>query len=155
MQLTKNFHLNEFLASQTATRRGIPNEPKAEHLAAIRSLAEKVMQPVRDKFGPTTITSGYRSPALNAMIGGASTSQHSRGEAADFKVMGVSNKEVAEWIIANLEFDQLILEGHNPTLGPNSGWIHVSFTTTRANRKQVLTATFVNGRPVYSNGINV
>lgn len=61
---------------------------------------------------------------------------------------------VCEWIQKNLVFDQLILEGHNPSLGPNSGWIHVSYRANGNNRKQVLTATFVNGKAQYSSGIN-
>lgn len=155
MQLSANFHLHEFLASQTATRRGIPNTPTSVHTNAIVALVTNVMQPIRTKFGPTTITSGYRSPALNAMIGGSTTSQHSKGEAADFKIPGVSNYDVTVWIRNNLIFDQLILEGHNPALGPNSGWIHVSFATGRPNRKQVLTATFTNGKAHYTGGLHV
>jgi zinc D-Ala-D-Ala carboxypeptidase len=155
MQLSKNFFLGEFTKSQTATRFGLENSPTQDQIAALTDLAKNVLQPVRDQFGPVTISSGFRSAALNRAIGGSSTSQHSRGEAADFEAVGISNLRVAEWIRDNLEFDQLILEGFNPAQGANSGWIHVSYTTSGQNRKQVLTARFVGGRAQYSKGLNV
>lgn len=139
MKLTKNFSLREFTKSQTAERRGIDNSPTDEHLAAIRATAENIAQPVRDHFGPTVITSGYRSQALNKAIGGSQNSQHSKGEAIDFEVIGVSNYEVAKWIKENLVFDQLILEFYTPG-DPNSGWVHCSYRADGENRYEVLTA---------------
>lgn len=154
MRLTQNFTLAELVASQTATRRGLDNSPSPEHIQNLKLLAENILQPVRNKFGPTMITSGYRSPDLNRAIGGSTNSQHSNGQAADFKVSGVSNLVVAQWIRDNLDFDQLILEGHDPRQGVNSGWVHCSYRTS-GNRKSVLTATFVGGRANYSAGLNV
>lgn len=152
MKVSKNFSLSEFTRSQTATRLGIENVPTNAHLRNIEELAKNILQPVRDEFGPTRITSGYRSQALNNRIGGSKYSQHSRGEAADFEVPGVSNLEVAEWIRDNLVFDQLILEGF--TGEDNSGWIHCSYTTIKENRKEVLTAKFVGGKAQYSLGLS-
>lgn len=150
MRLSDNFTLREFVRSQTAERRGIPNLPPAEHLRAMQLLCAKVLEPVRAHFGrPVRITSGYRSAELNRAIGGSPTSQHSKGEAADFEIPGIENRRVAKWIAANLPFDQLILEGHSAH-DPNAGWIHVSYSSSRA-RKEVLTATFPG--PVYSKGI--
>lgn len=153
MQLSKNFWLAEFTQSQVATRLGISNNPNPHEIAALRQLAENVLQPIRDHFGkPVVINSGFRSPQVNHRIGGAASSQHTRGEAADIEIPGVSNLELAKWIRDNLEVDQLILEGYNPLVGPSSGWVHVSW---RANpRQSVLTATFTNGRAHYSRGIN-
>lgn len=154
MRLSQNFTLAELIASQTATRRGLDNSPSSEHVENLRLLTENVLQRVRNNFGPTVVTSGYRSPDLNRAVGGSTNSQHSNGQAADFKVVGVSNLVVAQWIRDNLDFDQLILEGHNPQQGPNSGWVHCSYRAT-GNRKSVLTATFVGGRANYSAGLNV
>lgn len=148
--LSKHFTLAEFTRSQTATRRGISNRPTPAHLEAMKLLCERVLEPVREHFGrPVRITSGYRSAALNRAIGGASSSQHSKGEAADFEIPGIDNRAVAKWIEANLQFDQLILEGAKRN-DPNAGWIHVSYSRDRA-RRSVLTATFPG--PRYSQGV--
>lgn len=152
MNVSEHFSLRELTQSQTATRRGIDNSPSADHLAALRMLCENVLEPVRDHFGkPIRVTSAYRSPRLNAAIGGSASSQHCLGEAADIEITGVENKRLAKWIRDNLPFDQLILEGASAT-DPNAGWVHVSFRDNR-QRKSVLTATFVGGRARYSEGL--
>lgn len=151
MRLSKNFTLEEFIKSQQADRLGIDNTPTAQHLDNARILCERVVQRVRDHFGPTVINSGYRNATLNRAVGGSDTSQHCRGEAADIEVPGKTNHEVAKWIEANLEFDQLILEGYKAGV-VGSGWVHVSYVNGK-NRKSVLTAEFVNGKPVYTPGI--
>lgn len=133
-QLSENFSLREFTRSQTAERKGIPNQPTPQHLAAMKLLCEKVLEPVRAKFGAVHLSSGYRSLALNRAIGGATSSQHSKGEAADFEVPGVSNYEVAKWMEANLNYDQLILEMWKPS-DPNAGWIHVSYREPYRNQE--------------------
>ena len=66
-------------------------------------------------------------------------SQHAKGQAADFEIFGIANADLAKYIINNLDFDQLILEFHNPE-EPNSGWIHCSYKNAEENRKQVLRA---------------
>ena len=93
---------------------------------------------MRDHYGvPFTPSSGYRCLALNRQIGSSDTSQHTKGEAADFEVPSVSNLDVAQWIEANLDFDQLILEFWNEN-HPNAGWVHCSYKT-EGNRNQTLT----------------
>jgi zinc D-Ala-D-Ala carboxypeptidase len=150
--LSANFTIREFEASQTASRHNISNQMSADQIARARVLAQHVLQPIRDHFGVTVITSGFRGEELNRRIGGARNSQHMTGEAADIRVPGVSNYELAVWIRDNLEYDQLILEAYTPgDIG--SGWVHVSFTVSRANRKENLTATFINGRAHYSVGL--
>lgn len=153
MKLSKNFSLAEFTKSQTAERKGIDNTPKGEHLDAAIALFENVVQKVRDHFGPTVINSGYRSPELNDAVGGSATSQHCKGEAVDIEVPSVPNGDLAEWIRDNLDFDQLILEFYTPGI-PDSGWVHVSYKTNGPNRKSVLTAARIDGKTVYSEGIN-
>jgi|TARA_R110000824_G_scaffold105590_1_gene249828 hypothetical protein len=152
MQLSENFSLAEYSKSNTAVRLDIDNEPLDEHLESAINLFENVIQPVRDEFGPTRITSGYRSEALNEAIGGSATSQHSKGQACDFECDGTDNKEVVEWIIDNVDFDQLILEFYNEE-DPNSGWIHCSFKDEESNRNQVLRALKRDGRTVYEHGL--
>ncbi len=140
MKLTNNFSLQELLKSQTALRKGIDNKPADPSVITnLQVLCEKVLQPVRDHFGkPVVINSGYRSPKLNKAIGGSNKSQHTKGEAADIEIPGLSNKELAEYIEDNLPFDQLILEFYNG-VDPNSGWVHVSYVNDSDNRKQTLT----------------
>jgi len=150
MKLSKHFHLSEFTKSQTATRRGIRNMPGPKGIASLKALCENVLEPVREEFGPVVISSGYRSRALNQAIGGSQTSQHSKGEAADFEVKGVSNLEVARWMEKNLNYDQLICEFYKPGQ-PNSGWIHVSYSPRMRNME--LTAARVRGRTKYSTGL--
>ena len=148
MKLSANFSLAEMTKSQTATRKGINNKPSTEHIENLIHLAESVLQPVRDHYGKTVmISSGYRSPELCEAIGSSSKSQHAKGEAADFEIHGVDNKELATWISNNTTFDQLILEFYDEG-DPNSGWVHCSAVTGEP-RKQVLRASKVEGRTKY------
>lgn len=152
MKLSANFSLKEYTKSSTAIRLGIDNTPDGDHLDAAKELFANVMQPVRDHFGSTIITSGYRSHTLNRAIGGSDRSQHSKGEACDFECKSASNLDVAQWIIDNLDFDQLILEFYVPG-DPHSGWVHCSYKADGTNRKQVLTAVKENGKTVYKSGL--
>jgi len=148
MKLTENFSLNELTKSQTAERKGIDNTPSAEHQENLKSLCEMVLQPIRDHFGQVvSVSSGYRSPELCVAIGSSTNSQHAKGQASDFEIFGVSNKELADWIDENLDYDQLILEYWKES-DPNSGWIHCSFNT-QGNRKQYLRAYKENGSTKY------
>ena len=115
---------------------GIDNTPDEGQLQCLTDLCRNVLDHVRSEFGPLTPSSGFRSPELCEAIGSKATSQHAKGEAADFEVMGVDNKELASWIVSNLSFDQLILEYYEEG-EPNSGWVHCSYTND-ANRGEVL-----------------
>ena len=139
MKLTANFSLNELTKSQTAERKGIDNTPSPTHQENLKLLCTSILQPVRDHFSKVvTISSGYRSPELCTAIGSKITSQHAKGEAADFEIFGVSNKALADYIDSELHYDQLILEYWNES-DPNSGWVHCSFSEGK-NRKQYLKA---------------
>lgn len=135
MNLSPNFTLAEFTKSQAALRLKIDNTPPQQAIDAMKLLCEKVLEPTRAHFGkPIILSSGYRSPALNKAIGGAPTSQHAVGQAADFEIPGLDNYEVAKWMEAKLNYDQLILEMHTPGQ-PNSGWIHVSYRVPYRNQE--------------------
>ena len=139
MSLSKNFSLEELTKSQTATRKGIDNTPSPTHQANLQSLCTCILQPIRDHFSQVvTVSSGYRSQELCLAIGSKTTSQHAKGEAADFEIFGVSNKELADYINENLEYDQLILEYWKES-DPNSGWVHCSYSKGN-NRNQYLKA---------------
>ena len=149
MQLTANFSLKELTASQTAERKGIDNTPSTEHQENLKSLCEMILQPIRDHFGKVvSVSSGYRSPELCVAIGSSTQSQHAKGQASDFEIFGVSNKELADYIDQNLDYDQLILEYWKGEEEPNSGWVHCSYTSGN-NRKQYLRAYKENGSTKY------
>ena len=148
MKLTENFSLLELTKSQTAERKGIDNTPSTQHQENLKSLCVNVLQPIRDYFSKVvTISSGYRSPELCTAIGSKTTSQHAKGQAADFEIFGVSNKELADHIHYNLNYDQLILEYWNES-DPNSGWVHCSYSEGN-NRRQYLKAYKENGSTKY------
>jgi len=149
MQLSDNFTLAELTKSQTATRKGIDNEPGTAEIENLIHLAKTILQPVREHFGkPVMISSGYRSPALCEAIGSSAKSQHAQGEAADFEINGIDNVDLAAWISRNCDFDQLILEFYD-NVDPNSGWIHCS-SKKESSRKQILKAVRIENQIVYS-----
>jgi len=149
MELSNNFTLHELTKSQTATRKGIDNEPGTVEIENLIHLAKTILQPVREHFGkPVMISSGYRSPALCEAIGSSAKSQHAKGEAADFEIHGVDNKELATWISINCDFDQLILEFYIDG-DANSGWVHCS-SKMESSRRQMLKAERIEGRTSYS-----
>jgi zinc D-Ala-D-Ala carboxypeptidase len=139
--------LKELLFSESATRLGIDNTPTDQILINLQTLIYEIINPIVNQFGDIKITSGYRSPALCKAIGSSERSQHTTGMAVDCEVLGVPNKELADWIVNHLEFDQCILEFWKPE-EINSGWVHVSYNKA-GNRKMYLRAYKANGRTVY------
>lgn len=136
-RVSKNFTLEELCFSATAKAKGLSNIPGHQHICNLCALVHHVLQPLRDAMGePIKIGSGYRSYGVNKAVGGVSTSQHMKGEAADLCIDGdkVKGKKWFDWIKAHCEFDQLIWE-HN---AKGSYWVHVSFRSDGKNRKQVI-----------------
>ncbi|MFA5490842.1 MAG: D-Ala-D-Ala carboxypeptidase family metallohydrolase [Candidimonas sp.] len=148
MKLSANFTLEEMIRSQTASRLGIDNMPREnEIIENLRRLCVNVLQPLRSHFGyPVIVSSGYRSLRLNRAIGSKDSSQHIKGQAADFEVVGMDNYDIACWIRDNLDYDQLILEMYRPN-EPRSGWVHCSWVGDD-NRNEDLTI-FQGGRTVF------
>ena len=152
MRISEHLDLSEVTRSETAKRKGISNEPTAEHLENFKKLAENIFEPIRNHFNvPIHISSGYRSKELNTAIGGSLTSQHCKGQAIDIDMdgssNGVTNKMVFDFIKSTLNFDQMIWEFGNSN---NPDWVHVSYESTGKQRKQILKATKVGGATKYS-----
>ena len=149
MMLSKNLSLVEVMKSATAIKRGIANEPSPQHLTNLKAVATNIFQPCRDYFGkPLAVTSGYRSPKLNELIGGSKRSQHSKGEALDLDAQvygGFTNAELFHYIKDNLDFDQLIWEFGTDE---EPAWIHCSYKE-EGNRREVLIAYKQNGKTRY------
>ncbi len=136
-KITEHFTYEEVVFSQTASRYDIDNTPSEQELEKCTIFAQRILEPVRAHFGKhISPSSWFRSQALNEAIGGSESSQHCKGEACDFEVSGVSNKDVVKWIYDHLSFDQIILEFHDEK-DPNSGWIHCSYRQGH-NRMQCL-----------------
>ena len=152
MNLSPNFSLHELTKSETALRLDLDNTPDEQATENLRLLCEKVLQPVRDQYGKgVKVNSAYRSPESNAAVGGSKTSDHCKGMAADIEIPGVANADLAQFIMDNLEYTQLILEFYTPGI-PDSGWVHVSYDPNNL-KKQELTATKVAGKTTYLNGL--
>jgi zinc D-Ala-D-Ala carboxypeptidase len=142
LKLTRHFALAEFLRSDTAEALGISNKPSKEHLANLRMTALGFEQ-ARYILGsvPITITSGYRSTALNEAVGGTATSDHPQGYAGDMTHKHLPAFEVARILSdSDLVFDQLIYE-------PSRGIVHLSFNPKL--RRQVLTQAGGPGSPFF------
>lgn len=147
---SKYFTLEEMVASATAKRKGISNKPTEGVVINLQRLVKNVLDPLREEWGaPIIVTSGYRCVRLNAVVGGARTSQHVYGQAADIRTVSdrpEDNKRLRDLLIKlNLPFDQLIDEY-------GCDWIHVSHKAS-GNRGQLLSAKRVGGKTVYIAGI--
>jgi hypothetical protein len=147
--ITKDFFLEEFLASETAARLGVAIVPTPEERANIIRLCQTLLQPIRSCLGRSmVITSGLRPLWLNLRIGGSPTSAHMHGLAADVKIVGMAPAAFCRWIQQHVEaedwpIDQCIMEFGQ--------WTHLSVRDKP--RMQFLTAKSINGATAYTNGI--
>ena len=141
MQLSDHFSLEELTFSQTATRKGINNEPSEAVKANLAVLAKGLERVRAILLSPLHISSGYRSVELNRAIGGTAKSAHIDGYAADFTAPAFGSPEaiVRQLKRTGIQCDQCIMEGT---------WVHISFAP--AMRNQFLIATFNNGVASYS-----
>ena len=143
MNLSKHVTRSEFERSDVATKFSIPNSMNEAQLKSAIALCENVFEPIRAKVGkPIRINSGFRSLAVNKRIGGASSSQHCKGEAMDLELHDI---ELFRWIIKNVEYDQAIYEFGDDK---NAAWFHISYRKGN-NRKQALRAIKVGGATQY------
>ena len=139
-RISKNISYKEGVYSITANRLGLENKPNEKQLANMKTIAEKVFQPLREWVGgPVKINSFFRSPDLNKAIGGSKTSQHCKGQAIDFddNFGYKTNAEMFKYIRENLDYDQMIWEFGDDK---NPNWVHVSYVSPEANRQRCLKA---------------
>ena len=141
MKLSENFTLAEL----TDTDTGIANNPSQGEINNLKLLVQKVLQPVRDKFGVINVTSGYRSPAVNSApsVKGSATSDHLYGRAADIQCEDMA--AVFNYIRKKLPFKQLIWEFGTDT---QPKWIHVAYDVNN-NKSEVLKAIKKGGKTKY------
>lgn len=148
MVISQHFTLGELIRSESAKRNGISNMPTPEHIENLKALCEHILEPIRAEFRvPIYISSAYRSKQLNKFVGGSKTSQHCKGEAVDIDLDGhshcVTNKDIFDFIVAKLPFDQVINEF-------DYAWVHVSYKRNGPQRRQVLRAVRSNsGGTIY------
>lgn len=146
MSLSRFFRLAELTHSDTAAREGIANEPAAAEVDCLSALCAAVLDPLREAVGqPIKVNSAYRGPLLNKRIGGATSSQHVEGKAADIQAAGVSVLDLFKRIIQlDLPFDQVIYEARSAA----AKWVHVSYNGA-SNRREIRVAEFgPDGRPL-------
>ena len=143
--ISEHITYNEAIKSRTAKKYGLSNIPDEDQVAKMKLIAEAIFEPLRKHFGtPIYVSSFFRSRAVNKKIGGSYTSMHCKGEAIDLDAQvfgGITNKDIFDYILNNLEFDQLISEYPDNTGEPE--WVHVSYhkdkdTKQVRNRYQVI-----------------
>jgi zinc D-Ala-D-Ala carboxypeptidase len=131
MQLTKNFTLEELLLSQEAERKGYDEQytPAQDVIDNLNALCANILQPYRERLRKgINISSGYRCLRVNSGIGGAPTSQHIKGQAADISVSGTSTETLYQNLKSSgLPFDQLIQEFDR--------WVHISYDPAKPNQR--------------------
>lgn len=143
MKLSPHFTLAELTVSQTAARSGLKNSPNVAQTQALTQLCLGILEPLRARVNrQITVSSGFRSPTINRRIGGSASSQHCKGEAADFTIPGMTVAEVVALIVAmRLPYDQIIDEFGK--------WVHVSHKASGIQRRQILKARIEGGKTVY------
>lgn len=158
-KITEHLNYFEVIRSQTAIRNGINNEPNEQQLENIKRLAENVFEPLREMVSiergidtPLRISSCFRSPELNKLIGGSPTSDHSHGNALDIDIDGIYdaddliNADLFYIIEEKLNFNQLIWEFGTED---NPNWIHVSYKGIDHNKNEILRSRRIDGKTTY------
>jgi zinc D-Ala-D-Ala carboxypeptidase len=136
VNLSEHFTLEELSFSEIALRQGIGNQPPSEATINLTHVCEFLLEPIRKLLDvPIHVNSGYRSPAVNRLVGGAADSAHLQGRAADIVPMGFSLQDAFTLIrLSKLPYDQVIFEC--------KAWIHVAISPEGSEpRRQALTAT--------------
>lgn len=148
MQLTDHFSLEELTFSEKAARLGLDNSPDKPEVDNLVLLCRFILEPLRSAFGrPVVVTSGFRAPVVNKAVGGASTSHHLSGRAADIRVTGVRPIEVCRMVAKlALPYEQCILEF--------GSWCHVSIPLFNSPpKRELLTAKKDGKKTVYLIGL--
>lgn len=139
MRLSPHFSLAEF----ERNGKGVENKAPARAIDNLSILCKFLLEPLRELVGRAIqITSGYRSPSLNALVGGTVTSQHSTGQACDISISGMQKTDLFKLIVANLDFDQCIMEY-------DSNCLHLSYTGAEKNRHEIYIRRKISGKKKY------
>lgn len=125
-----NFTITELCKSETAEKNGIKNIPDFKALDNLLNLIFYILQPIRDKFGIITVTSGYRSFMVNKLVNGVANSNHLFGCAADIIPRQATFKQVYDFVVNNLNYDECYIEQSN-----GKKWLHIAYYKDR-NRKK-------------------
>ncbi|EMN90471.1 D-Ala-D-Ala carboxypeptidase family metallohydrolase [Leptospira weilii] len=144
MNLSKNFTIKQLTVTQT----GLENNPDEKSIESLKRLCETILEPLYESVGlPISVSSGYRSPTINRKIKGSPTSQHTKGQAADFGIKGMSKSDICKKILElDLPFHQLINEG---TVS-GATWVHVSIAPEGVKpKKEFLNAYGATGTMKY------
>ena len=155
MKISKHVSYKEGVHSNTALRKGLDNTPNEDQLKCMREVAENLFEPLREWVGgPIKINSFFRGEPTNTAIGGSKYSQHMKGQAMDIDdTFGhKTNAEMYHYIKDNLEFDQMVWEFGSEYPNGNPNWVHISYVTHRANRKQEVIAITKNKKTRYIKG---
>lgn len=144
MNLSSHFTLQEMERSQTAIRHGIINKADTSQKKALVDLCLNILEPLRTLVGKSiNVQSGFRNPTVNSLVGGSSTSQHMKGQAADINVEGMTPTELFDLIRnSTLPYDQLIDEF--------SSWVHVSYKPNPRHQAMLARKDAFN-KTVYTN----
>ena len=147
MVIGKYLTLAECIKSPTAIKLGIANIPTLTQVDAMKNFCKYIYDPLCEHYAcKLPFNSFFRCEDLNKAIGGAKGSQHCKGEAMDIdldgRAIGVSNRDLFEYIRDHVEFDQLIWEF-------DGAWVHVSYSAITQPRKQILTASKVGKVTTY------
>lgn len=128
--LSKNFVLYEFLRSDKYPDIARDLKPTLTTVLMLKCLALQCLQPIRDKYGPVDILSGFRSGTLNKKIGGSKKSDHLRGNAADISLKNFNLIHIYKWIVldSNIPYRQVIYY-------PEKKFIHISNNSLVSTRK--------------------
>lgn len=151
-KLSDNLTISEVTKNNTAIKLGLKNDPTPEHLQNLKTLAEKIFEPLRKGLGnkPIYISCGYRGIEVNAHTRGASsTSYHCKGMALDLDAdvfKGMTNRDIFNYIRHNLEYTELIWEYGNLN---QPDWVHVAYDPKKLN-KETLRCRLIDGKPKYS-----
>ncbi len=140
MKISNHITLAEATKSQTAIRKGIDNTPNGSQIESMKLVAEMCFEPLREWYGkPIGISSFFRSAALNRAVKGSPRSQHCKGQAIDIDAdvfnNGITNRDIYNWLVSNVDYDQIIWEYGDDS---NPAWVHISYVGKGKNRKQQL-----------------
>ena len=140
VRLSPHFTLSEMVRTGQSSLQTANTEESAPFHGALKDVCGLLLEPIRAKFGPVRVTSGFRGTSVNKAVGGSPTSQHSKGEAADIQIAGVPSETIARWIAteSGIKFGQCILE--QP---PGKEWVHISLGAPyRAKEKSMQVLRF-------------